>query len=97
MLKGEIVTQKEVDLLKQFKESIKDVEVDDWLKSDYTLIKFLRARQHNLQASEKMWRESMEWRKSYGTDEIYKRYCAMSNGTMEPSLCSNCFVFVFLG
>lgn len=57
-------------LLKQFKLNLKDVlkpEHDD----DY-ILRWLRAREWDLKKSEKMLRDSLDWRKRYGTDEIMK-------------------------
>jgi len=62
------VNERESKLLQKFKLIMDDVDPDD-----KTLIRFLRARQHDLTKAEDMLRSSLKWRKEYDLDS-YKSW-----------------------
>ncbi|CDZ98706.1 Phosphatidylinositol transfer protein SEC14 and related proteins [Phaffia rhodozyma] len=41
---------------------------------DATLLRFLRARKFDLVKAQEMWKANEEWRKSYGTDQLWKTF-----------------------
>eukprot|EP00298_Acanthocystis_sp_HF-20_P009684 c18446_g1_i1.p1 GENE.c18446_g1_i1~~c18446_g1_i1.p1 ORF type:complete len:154 (-),score=42.36 c18446_g1_i1:19-480(-) len=75
----------ELDLILMFRSDIEDEDVPSEQKDDGTCVRFLRARNHNLTAAQKMWRKSMEWRKAYGVDEMIRRRNAILEGKLEKS------------
>jgi hypothetical protein len=74
------VSEDEQRLIVALRERILDVEVDTLQRSDIVLIKFLRARNLDLDEAEKMWRASMVWRKEFGVDALAKDFRAQMNG-----------------
>jgi hypothetical protein len=62
------LSPKQEAALEQFKQNLKDVLKPN--HDDYFLLKWLRARAWDIKKSEKMLRDSLEWRKKYGTDTI---------------------------
>ncbi|CAL8144969.1 unnamed protein product [Orchesella dallaii] len=64
---GVIADIEEAGLLRQFKETVVDLKQDD-----EALIRFLRARNHDLNKAEEMIRGAMEWRQQVGIDSCLK-------------------------
>ena len=80
--KDESITNEEYELLVLLRESVSplfdefhedSVEfqiLDKHINTDYRLIRFLRARNNKIDKATKMVKEAMEWRLSYGVDNI---------------------------
>ncbi|XP_046460717.1 SEC14-like protein 2 [Daphnia pulex] len=59
-------------VLKQFREAVKDCKLPE--SDDVYLLRWLVARDFDLAKSEKMLRNSMEWRRKYKVDTILQEY-----------------------
>lgn len=66
------LTPQQSQTLDSFKSTLhaKGVYTPDSGVDDHTLLRFLRARKFDLEASTTMWMDYMKWRKEYGTDEV---------------------------
>eukprot|EP00298_Acanthocystis_sp_HF-20_P009162 c18142_g1_i1.p1 GENE.c18142_g1_i1~~c18142_g1_i1.p1 ORF type:complete len:435 (+),score=163.54 c18142_g1_i1:52-1305(+) len=76
------ISDEEFKLISQFRDMVKDIEAPESQKDDQTLVRFLRASEHDLEHAKKRFSDSMEWRKNYGPDELFRRYTAQINGQM---------------
>jgi len=63
----------EKELLNKFRERLQDLELEGDKNSDMFLIRWIRARDHNLDAAEDMLRKAIEWRKEKNVDN-YKEW-----------------------
>ena len=63
------LTEEQSRILAEFRELLKAEGFTERL-DDATLLRFLRARKFNLEASKLMFTESEKWRKEFGTDEL---------------------------
>ena len=64
-----VLTGQEQESLKKFREVLGDTTTND-----LTLIRFLRARQLNIEKAQAMWQASEKWRAEFGVDELYKTF-----------------------
>ncbi|CAL8125553.1 unnamed protein product [Orchesella dallaii] len=64
----------------QFRNRVSDVLPDDFSKRDDSLIRWIRAREMDLDKAEEMIRNSMQWRKDNHIDNILK-------SGLDPELC----------
>ncbi|ODM90631.1 SEC14-like protein 4 [Orchesella cincta] len=64
---GVIADLEEAGLLRQFKEAVVDLK-----QEDIVLLRFLRARNHDLNKAEEMIRYAMQWRQEIGIDNYMK-------------------------
>ncbi|CAG7831269.1 unnamed protein product [Allacma fusca] len=60
----------ELELIKQFRPKVKDLHLNDDLNSDMELLRWIRAREHDLEAAEKMLRKHIQWREETMYDQI---------------------------
>ncbi|CAG7732232.1 unnamed protein product [Allacma fusca] len=60
----------ELDLLPVFRARIEDLNLNDFLNSDMELLRWIRAREWNLDQAELMLRKHMKWREEVNFDEI---------------------------
>jgi len=72
-------SQAEIVALKEFRNRVTDVLPDDFSKRDDFLIRWIRAREMDLDKAEDMLRKSMQWRKDNEIDSILK-------GGLDPEL-----------
>jgi len=65
--------------LKEFKAKLeeKKIKVDWEIHNEYTLKRFLRARQNNVDAAFEMFTKCLEWRKDIGADTILERKASL--------------------
>lgn len=66
------VTADEKKLVDQLRARVADIVQPS--HDDYYLVRWLRARRHNLDKAEAMYRKSMAWRKEFGADTILDTY-----------------------
>jgi len=66
-------TEKEKEILKKFLEAVNDALYHEEHRQDPFLLRWLRARDHDLDKSEKMLRASLEWRRSMDVDKILSK------------------------
>lgn len=64
----ENLSPKQEAILQEFREKVQDILKPD--DDDFFLLRWLKARNFDIDKSEQMLRKSMEWRKNYGTDDI---------------------------
>ncbi|CAG7729228.1 unnamed protein product [Allacma fusca] len=62
---------KEIELISQFRANVSDLNLDDKFNTDHFLLRWIRARQHNLDLAEKMLREHMKWREDNDIENIH--------------------------
>ncbi|CAG7827333.1 unnamed protein product, partial [Allacma fusca] len=60
----------EVKLLGEFRKRLTDLDLNEEWTSDYNLIRWIRARDLDLDAAENMLRTSIEWRRENDIDQI---------------------------
>jgi len=65
-----VPTEDEKKQLVEFRKTVEDVLYHDDHQHDSFLIRWIRARDHNLVKAEKMLRHSLEWRKEHEVDKI---------------------------
>lgn len=63
-------TEKELIALKNFRHQINDLKLDWFSGHNYSLMRWLRARELNVDKAENMLRQSLEWRKVRNIDSI---------------------------
>ncbi|ODN04853.1 SEC14-like protein 4 [Orchesella cincta] len=73
-------TQKEIVALKEFRNRVSDALPDDFSKRDDYLIRWIRAREMDLDKAEDMLRKAMQYRKDNKIDDILK-------AGLDPELC----------
>ncbi|CAG7730495.1 unnamed protein product, partial [Allacma fusca] len=61
---------KEFELISQFRQRLTDINLKGRLAEDHELLRWIRARNHNLDQAEKMIRESIKWREANDIDNI---------------------------
>ncbi|CAG7694879.1 unnamed protein product, partial [Allacma fusca] len=61
---------KEIELISQFRERVADLNLKGRLAEDHELLRWIRARNHDLDQAEKMIRESIKWREANDIDNI---------------------------
>ncbi|CAG7721006.1 unnamed protein product [Allacma fusca] len=60
----------ELKLLSQFRSQLNDLEISEFLSSDMELLRFIRARESNLEQAELMFRKHLKWRAEMDIDNI---------------------------
>ncbi|CAG7815057.1 unnamed protein product [Allacma fusca] len=60
----------ELELIQEFRLKVQDLEMSDDLRTDMELLRWIRARDHDLGQAELMLRKHMEWRATIGLDQI---------------------------
>ncbi|CAG7732641.1 unnamed protein product, partial [Allacma fusca] len=61
---------KEFELISQFRERLTDLNLKGRFSGDHDLLRWIRARNHDLDQAEKMIRESMKWRETNDIENI---------------------------
>lgn len=66
---------KEESIVQELRENLLDRDLLPLRHDDYhTLLRFLKARDFNLQKTIQMWEEMLNWRRAYGTDTILEDF-----------------------
>ncbi|CAG7734384.1 unnamed protein product [Allacma fusca] len=65
-----IPDSKEIELISQFRQRVADLNLKGRFLDDHDLLRWIRARNHNLDQAEKMIRESIKWREDNDIDNI---------------------------
>ncbi|EFA76292.1 cellular retinaldehyde-binding/triple function domain-containing protein [Heterostelium album PN500] len=80
----ENLDDKQLDIFKQFKEKLNELELSDkeklWV-DDMMILRYLRAREYDLQASFNLLKKTLEWRKQYKPDEITAEHLSYEAST----------------
>ncbi|CAG7730679.1 unnamed protein product [Allacma fusca] len=63
-------TQEELKLLKLFKKKVDDLELTSGQSTNHDLLRWIRARNNNLEKAEEMLRKSIAWRRENDIDNI---------------------------
>ncbi|GAM28852.1 hypothetical protein SAMD00019534_120280, partial [Acytostelium subglobosum LB1] len=78
------LTEKQLDMFNQFKDKLKTLDLTDkekaWI-TDMMVLRYLRAREYDLNASFNLLKGTLEWRKSYKVDEITAEYLSYEAST----------------
>ncbi|CAG7679197.1 unnamed protein product [Allacma fusca] len=64
------IDSKEIELISQFRQRVADLNLKGRFLDDHDLVRWIRARNHDLDQAEKMIRESMKWREVNDIDNI---------------------------
>jgi hypothetical protein len=67
-------TSQEISKLSQFRDRLSDLHLDKEIDDDYYLIRWLRARNLDLNKASEMLRTSLKWRKENGVDTILEDF-----------------------
>jgi len=65
-----VPTDAEKELIKKFRENVSDALESSPEKGDPFLLRWIRARDHDLEKAEGMLRNSLKWRESMGADKV---------------------------
>jgi len=84
------LSNEEATALSTFRTNVKGVVTPEQLKDDAFLLRWLRARDFDLTKSEKMLRDSMQWRKNNDIDNLLSTY-------KTPEVIEKYFSIGFLG
>ncbi|CAG7718747.1 unnamed protein product [Allacma fusca] len=60
----------ELEILGEFRANVKDLNLNELLNSDMELLRWIRARDYNLDQAELMLRKHMKWREEIGYDQL---------------------------
>jgi hypothetical protein len=61
---------KEIELILEFRNKLSDLNLEDRFNTNHFLLRWIRARQHDLDQAEKMLRQHMKWRAENDVDNI---------------------------
>ncbi|CAG7825394.1 unnamed protein product, partial [Allacma fusca] len=60
----------ELKILPEFRRRVKDLSLNEFLNSDMQLLRWIRARENNLDQAELMLRAHMKWREEVSFDQL---------------------------